>query len=1294
MKISFLPALAAGFLFASIASAQTTKVLTPLSSFGPHSDGTLRPGDAAYVTGGSYQRGLSYNPATGNLIFVDRQADGNGSPVFSGSIYILDPFTGNNLGTLNPGDMATGTYVDCAVAVADDGAIYVGNMVNSASVSPYIIYRWNSESDGNPPTVVYSGDPAPGVTPRWGETMDIRGSGADTQIIIASKTQTGGGGTNVVIFTASDSAATNFIPHLLKTDLTSLDGGGSGDPGLAVAFGSGDTFWTKHKNAAPLRQLSFDLVASNATTIRLISTNVLPATVNLGPIAVDTSNNLMALVDLSLPNTVRLYDISNTNILPVLLDIEAFQTSVANASAAAVYLDFGGGRLYAHSINNGILAMTVESVAMNPPTFITQPSGTVRVAEGRSVYFETYASQATSYQWQRNGSNLPGATNPTLTLLNVTTNDIGSYSVNIANGAGITLGDSSALLNVVAVSNLYRLSPLWLSAPTSGNALSLTTGNYINQGGTSSTPNQRTIAYNASANQLLVLSRTNNSAQTYNIYVINATNGTYQYSLKTTGLVTSGNVLGLVGIAVADDGAVYACNVDTNVTTSGVHANWRLWRWADTGPNTTPTLVYSGEPTGLNYGMRWGDVLCARGSGINTQIITDNTRINATNATPFVVTLTPTDGTLSSFAPVYAVLDLSVPFTPIGRSLQFGANGENTVWQKHKGAALVNLTFDPTATSAGNVVSTSAGFSSTLGGVAIDFTRNLAAGVDFNGNASTPDSVALYDISDASAPLFINRYNFPANQFANANFISQVIISGNYLFAIDGNNGLMAFTIASGPASPPTILSQSGNIRIVEGQNTSMSVSSPDGTGYQWLRNSSNIAGATSSLYSITNAQISASGIYTAVVTNLSGATTSAPINLTVISTNDVYQIMQKWPYSPGTNEFGQFTNYVTYNGGSGTPNERSIAYNALSNQLYVVQKSGSDYAVHVINADTGAELYQLNTNGMFLAIPALGGSTGVGIDAIGVSSDGSIYASAMTADGCGCANPNGAWRLYRWANSHPSTLPVQVFQGDPAAQSSSLRWGDVMSVRGSGLGTQIVVNNLQGTFGAVLTPADSSLNTFVSAYFTQSSSSSPIGRSLQFSETSSNAIWQKRSGLELQLLSYDLGTQTSALVTNYSSFPSAIGPVFVDSSRNLVIGINFAASGSPDTVDLYDVTPPFTTPLLLSRKNFPINHQGNQNLIGQVVVSGNRVFALSGNNGLVAFDLIPPIVPQLTVGASGNNLTITWPLAPAGFGLQGTPTLTPPGWTNVTATVDTNGGQNTIILQRTGSQQYFRLKK
>src|SRR5438105_15825784 len=86
---------------------------------------------------------------------------------------------------------------------------------------------------------------------------------------------------------------------------------------------------------------------------------------------------------------------------------------------------------------------------------------------------------------------------------------------------------------------------------------------WMNLGAPTAIPNQLTIAYNAFSNHLYVVSRSSSTTSNYVIYVLNATNGTLLYTLKTNGIqsnVGKGGI-GLVGIGVADDGAIYACNV-------------------------------------------------------------------------------------------------------------------------------------------------------------------------------------------------------------------------------------------------------------------------------------------------------------------------------------------------------------------------------------------------------------------------------------------------------------------------------------------------------------------------------------------------------------------------------------------------------------------------------------------------------------------------------------------------------------------------------------------------------------
>ncbi|WP_284645292.1 immunoglobulin domain-containing protein [Paenibacillus silviterrae] len=88
----------------------------------------------------------------------------------------------------------------------------------------------------------------------------------------------------------------------------------------------------------------------------------------------------------------------------------------------------------------------------------------------------------------------------------------------------------------------------------------------------------------------------------------------------------------------------------------------------------------------------------------------------------------------------------------------------------------------------------------------------------------------------------------------------------------------------------PSITSQPGNKTVTAGQNATFSVTANGDTplSYQWkkdsnvLTDSGNISGATTATLSITNAQLSDAGSYTAVVTNAAGNTESNAATLTV----------------------------------------------------------------------------------------------------------------------------------------------------------------------------------------------------------------------------------------------------------------------------------------------------------------------------------------------------------------------------------------------------------------------------
>ncbi len=97
-------------------------------------------------------------------------------------------------------------------------------------------------------------------------------------------------------------------------------------------------------------------------------------------------------------------------------------------------------------VNNGTGADVLLRIVEAPgPEIIVQPRSQT-VAPGGSVSFSVTATGATSYQWQRNGTTIAGATSATYTLANLTVAANASYSVVVSNADGSTTSSDAVLL--------------------------------------------------------------------------------------------------------------------------------------------------------------------------------------------------------------------------------------------------------------------------------------------------------------------------------------------------------------------------------------------------------------------------------------------------------------------------------------------------------------------------------------------------------------------------------------------------------------------------------------------------------------------------------------------------------------------------------------------------------------------------------------------------------------------------------------------------------------------------------
>lgn len=168
---------AAAAFGAAHASAQVS--LTPVAGFG--SNGWLAPGSTPYLATANNERGMSYNPLTGNLLLVSRTGGLN--------VRVLNGATGADLGGLDVTGVSGGTFALSMIDVAGDGSIYAANLAVFQTTTnlpqTFTIYRWNDEASGatTPPIVAYTGTPG---TRRIGDTFAIQGGAGGSPIQFAA----------------------------------------------------------------------------------------------------------------------------------------------------------------------------------------------------------------------------------------------------------------------------------------------------------------------------------------------------------------------------------------------------------------------------------------------------------------------------------------------------------------------------------------------------------------------------------------------------------------------------------------------------------------------------------------------------------------------------------------------------------------------------------------------------------------------------------------------------------------------------------------------------------------------------------------------------------------------------------------------------------------------------------------------------------------------------------------------------------------------------------------------------
>ncbi len=768
-------------------------------------------------------RGLAYNVLSNQVYIAGRTSS-------SKAISVLDGTSGNVIATNFPNI----SIVPYNIGVADDGVIYGIPLANGVGANNLNLYAWTNWTSSQRQCYAQVGGDATSSSlvqgQRVADSFAIYGGGTNTLIALPINVGTSvKSSTNILLFSTTNGQT--FTPTVISISGLPSPSADNG-PEHGVAFLNSSNLIFRPCVGSSTYQIQFPAnfaSLSSPVAATVVATNTtLP---NGGGsdtylFSYSPAGNLLAdfgqILSSGSPTALNLFNIAN---FPIANNVGSTNTPHYNANG-----NFTGGvalggqgktnAVYVLDSNNGVWGFSLTFVAAPVAPIITSAptGGSVYTNYGPFTFSVTAAGTVPlTYLWQYNTvSNLATATtflvttNNTYTISNLTTAASGWYDVIVTNVAGSTNSLPVQLTVSTPLKSAYVTNIWSLAADNSEPYLDTS---YQTRG----------LAFDPITMSVLLAEHA--GAQ---IYALNATNGQFKFMTTTplTGL-PSGSIFPVGQIGVADDGAVYVCNVSSynpsSYTAVPGTTDFSITRFdavvsatnADGSINPTNTFeaAFTGDPgaywpgnPGASSGDRWGDSFAVRGAGTNTQILlgTYAPAYSAFGAGPGtnVAILTTTDGI--DFTPTtIAVTNAPGGFSYLG--VAWGAG--NTFWAKSPGYDLRQIQYDLTSGTGWVIqdISTTpiAGSLDSVCGIGLDVVNNILAGVNIG---DTPNDLELFQIpvgnnlADAYYQDFFPAYN------PNINGNAATTVKFPYIFSLDANNGVVAL-IYSVPVLPFSITS-------------------------------------------------------------------------------------------------------------------------------------------------------------------------------------------------------------------------------------------------------------------------------------------------------------------------------------------------------------------------------------------------------------------------------------------------------------------------------------------------------